>query len=156
MASPRRKMRSRPTAGLTPKVKINRHFRRTFYMVPRIVLPFALLLTIPIAAGAQPTEPLDVKAKLNFHAKNSFAPMSLAGLAAYAAILQEANAPEEWKQGGAAYGKRFGTMVAWSGIHGVLAFGLLDAASGPALLPFGREGLLAPLETRVPRNHPRS
>jgi hypothetical protein len=93
-------------------------------MVPRILLPFALLLTISISAGAQPTEPLDVKAKLNFHAKNTFAPMSLAGLAAYAAILQEANAPEEWKQGGAAYGKRFGTMVAWSGIHGALAFGL--------------------------------
>jgi hypothetical protein len=50
--------------------------------------------------------------------------MSLAGLAAYAAILQEANAPEEWHQGAAGYGKRFVTMVAWSGIHGALAFGL--------------------------------
>ena len=93
-------------------------------MLSRIILPFALLLAIPIAGMAQPAEPLDVKAKLNFHARNTFAPLSLAGLAAYAAVLQQANAPEEWKQGAEGYGKRFGTMVAWSGIHGALAFGL--------------------------------
>jgi hypothetical protein len=46
------------------------------------------------------------------------------GDAAYAAILQADNAPLEWKQGAEAYGKRLGTMVAWSGIRNGLAFGL--------------------------------
>jgi len=36
----------------------------------------------------------------------------------------EADAPLEWKQGGEAYGKRVASMVAWSGIHSALAFGL--------------------------------
>ena len=93
-------------------------------MVSSCVLPFALLMAIPTAVMGQPTEPLDVEGKLNFHAKNAFAPLSLAGLAAYAAVLQADNAPQEWGQGGEGYAKRFGTMVAWSGIHGALAFGL--------------------------------
>jgi hypothetical protein len=50
--------------------------------------------------------------------------MSLLGDAAYAAVLQEADAPREWGQGATGYGKRFGSMVAWSGIHSALAFGL--------------------------------
>jgi hypothetical protein len=50
--------------------------------------------------------------------------MSLVGDAAYAGILQAADAPLEWKQGAEAYGKRLGTMVAWSGIRNGLAFGL--------------------------------
>jgi hypothetical protein len=39
-------------------------------------------------------------------------------------VLQAAEAPTEWGQGGAAYGKRFGSTLAWSGIHSALAFGL--------------------------------
>jgi hypothetical protein len=102
-------------------------FRRrpvTANVAPAVLL-CALLMAIPMAGMTQTTEePLDVKDKLNFHAKNTYAPLSLVGLAAYAAILQQANAPTEWQQGASAYGKRFGTMVAWSGIHGALAFGL--------------------------------
>jgi hypothetical protein len=93
-------------------------------------LMFAFLAAIPIAGIAQtsvpiePFVPLDVTHKFYFHAKRTVGPEALLGVAAYAAILQEDNAPEEWKQGGAAYGKRVGSMVAWAGIHNALAFGL--------------------------------
>jgi len=50
--------------------------------------------------------------------------MSMVGFAAYAGILQVAGAPKEWGQGAAPYAKRFGSTVAWSGIHSALAFGL--------------------------------
>ena len=93
-------------------------------------LMLAFLAAIPSAGVAQtpvplePYVPLDVTHKFYFHAKRTVGPTAILGVAAYAAILQEANAPEEWKQGGAAYGKRVGSMVAWAGIHSALAFGL--------------------------------
>jgi hypothetical protein len=77
-----------------------------------------------MAAFGQTAEPLDVTAKLEYHAKCAFGPTSVLGDAAYAAILQADNAPLEWKQGGEAFGKRVGSMVAWSGIRNGLAFGL--------------------------------
>ena len=82
---------------------------------------------MPVTGFGQTSDALTVTDKLQYHAKGAFAPMSIVGLAAYAAILQEANAPLEWGQGGAAYGKRFASMVAWSGIHSALAFGLDSA-----------------------------
>jgi hypothetical protein len=75
----------------------------------------------------QTSLPLDWQAKLRFHAEAAYGPLSLAGIAAYAGFLQEINSPTEWGQGAAAYGKRFASTLAWSGIHGTLAFGL-DAA----------------------------
>jgi hypothetical protein len=80
----------------------------------RAVLILTVLVTIPVAASAQTIEPLSLTAKLNFHAESTYAPLSLVGIAAYAAVLQEADAPEEWKQGAAAYGQRFGSTLAWS------------------------------------------
>jgi hypothetical protein len=84
----------------------------------------AVWAAIPVIGPGQTAEPLDVVGKLHYHAKSTYAPSSILGLAAYAAILQEARAPLEWQQGGAAYGKRVGSMVAWSGVHSALAFGL--------------------------------
>ena len=55
---------------------------------------------------------------------NAYGPLAVAGIAAYAGFLQEINSPAEWGQGGGAYGKRFASTLGWSGIHGVLAFGL--------------------------------
>ena len=77
-----------------------------------------------MAAFGQGTEPLDVSGKFEYHVKCTLGPGAILGDAAYAAILQAANAPLEWKQGGAAFGKRVGSMVAWSGIRNGLAFGL--------------------------------
>ncbi len=90
----------------------------------RMILILAVSVAIPVAGFGQTLDPLDVTGKLHFHAKNTYAPLAIVGIAAYAAILQEANAPEEWGQGAAAYGKRVGSTAGWSGIHSALAFGL--------------------------------
>jgi hypothetical protein len=71
--------------------------------------------------------PLDVNDKLNFHLQKSVGPWAIVGDAAYAGILQEADTPTEWGQGGSGYGKRLASTAACSGIHSGLAFGL-DAA----------------------------
>jgi hypothetical protein len=90
----------------------------------KILTLFALATVVPMASIAQTPEPLDVTGKLRFHAEQTYGPMAIVGFAAYAAALQEIDTPEEWGQGGAAYGKRFASTVAWSGIHSTLAFGL--------------------------------
>src|SRR5450755_3578914 len=90
----------------------------------RAVVLIAVSAAIPMAGFGQTTERLDVTDKLEYHAKCAFGPGAILGDAAYAAILQADNAPLEWKQGGEAFGKRVASMVAWSGIHGALAFGL--------------------------------
>ena len=90
----------------------------------RAVVILAVSAAIPMAGFGQTAEPLDVTSKLEYHAKCAFGPAAILGDAAYAAILQADNAPLEWKQGAEAYGKRLGSMVAWSGIRNGLAFGL--------------------------------
>ena len=90
----------------------------------RAVVLIAVSAAIPMAGFGQTAESLDVTSKLEYHAKCAFGPAAVLGDAAYAAILQADNAPLEWKQGAEAYGKRLGTMVAWSGIRNGLAFGL--------------------------------
>ena len=90
-----------------------------------VVLILAVSAVLPSIAFCQiPEEPLSVTGKFTYHVKSAFGPLALVGDAAYAGILQAADAPLEWKQGAEAYGKRLGTMVAWSGIRNGLAFGL--------------------------------
>jgi hypothetical protein len=89
-----------------------------------VALTLAVYAAIPVAGFGQTPEPLDAIGKLHYHAESIYAPSSILGLAAYAAVLQELDAPSEWRQGGAAYGKRVASMMAWSGIHSTLAFGL--------------------------------
>jgi hypothetical protein len=93
----------------------------------RLQTLLALSMAIPVAGIAQISDPLDVTGKLRLHARSTYAPTAIAGIAAYAAVLQADGAPKEWGQGGAAYGKRFGSTLAWSGIHSTLAFGLDSA-----------------------------
>jgi hypothetical protein len=83
-----------------------------------------LLCAIPVVATAQPADSLDLTGKLSFHAENVYSPLSMAGSAACAGILQAIGTPEEWGQGAGAYGKRFASTVAGSAIHAGLAFGL--------------------------------
>jgi hypothetical protein len=94
----------------------------------RTVFVLGVAAALPMAGFGQTPDPLSVPlsvtGKLHFHAEATYAPLSLVGIAAYAAVLQEADAPVEWGQGAAAYGKRFGSTLAWSGIHSALAFGL--------------------------------
>ena len=85
----------------------------------------ASAVIVPTPAGiVQAPDPLGWKGKLRYHAKRAFGPVSLVGLAAYAAFLQETNSPKEWGQGGSAYGERYASTLAWAGIHGAMAFGL--------------------------------
>ena len=83
-------------------------------------VPVAGIAQTPVIAIA----PLDWQAKLHYHAEASYGPWAIASFAAYAGFLQEINSPKEWGQGGGAYGKRFASTLAWSGVHGTLAFAL--------------------------------
>ena len=101
----------------------------------------ALVVTIPAAGIAQVPDAFDWKDKLRYHAESTYAPTAIMGLAAYAGVLQSVDSPEEWGQGGAAYGKRFASMLAWSGIHSTLAFGLDSALhQDPRYYPSGGRG----------------
>lgn len=82
------------------------------------------IFALSAACLAQGPDILTWQDKLRFHADKAYGPTAIAGIAAYAAFLQDVNSPREWGQGGAAYGKRFASSTAASGIHGVLAFGL--------------------------------
>ena len=88
------------------------------------ILSVVLLCAAPVASMAQPVESFSWKSKLLFHAKSVYSPASMAGSAAYAGILQGIGAPEEWGQGGNAYGKRVASTVGYTAIHAVLALGL--------------------------------
>jgi len=90
----------------------------------RLVLALAVAAAIPVTGFGQTPDPLTVTGKLQFHAEMAYAPISLVGLAVYAAALQEDRAPEEWREGGEGYGERVASVAAWAGIHGALAFGL--------------------------------
>src|SRR5437588_12523764 len=88
------------------------------------MLAIGVALAVPGAGSAQQLEAWGVSNKLSYHVKQSVGPLALVGSAAYAAILQEADTPTEWGQGGSGYAKRFGSTIACSGIHSALAFGL--------------------------------
>jgi hypothetical protein len=90
----------------------------------QVVLACAAAAMFPTQGRGQTFEPLSVAAKFHFHAENVYSPLAIAGVAAYAGILQADTAPEEWGQGAGAYGKRFASTMAWSGIRSTLAFGL--------------------------------
>jgi hypothetical protein len=94
----------------------------------RSILAFGIVaLAIPLSGFAQSFEPLDVNGKLDYHVMKTVGPLAILGDAAYTAILQEADTPTEWGQGGSGYGKRFASTAACSGIHSAMAFGLDSA-----------------------------
>jgi hypothetical protein len=91
------------------------------------LLMLALWMAIPIPGLSQTVDPLDWQDKLALHAKATYGPAAIAGLAAYAGFLQEVDSPREWGGGAGAYGERFASAAGAAGIHGVLAFGLDSA-----------------------------
>jgi hypothetical protein len=91
-------------------------------MSVRIAL--ALAAALPFTAVAQDTNPLPWTGKLMYHAESTYSPAAMVGFAAYAGVLQTLDAPTEWGQGAAGYGRRFASTAAWSGIHSIMAFGL--------------------------------
>ncbi|MDR3718713.1 MAG: hypothetical protein P4K98_07915 [Bryobacteraceae bacterium] len=90
----------------------------------RVVLILAASVAIPVTTFGQDPDPLGVPGKFLYHAESTYSPTAMLGIAAYAGVLQEYNAPREWGQSAGAYGKRFSSTLAWSGIHSTLAFGL--------------------------------
>ena len=88
------------------------------------ILSVVLLYAVPVAGIAQSAVSFDLQSKLRFHAESVYSPLSVAGSAAYAGILQGIGTPEEWGQGYGAYGKRVVSTVGYSAVYGVLAFGL--------------------------------
>jgi hypothetical protein len=86
-----------------------------------------LLCAIPVAALAQPVNPLDTMGKLKFHAQTVGSPWVLMATAAYAGGLQRSDTPKEWGQGAGPYGERFASALGDNAIHGALAFGLDSA-----------------------------
>ncbi len=79
--------------------------------------------------------------KLRYHARAIYMPLPLAGNFAYAGVLQELNAPREWGDGAAAYGRRLASTEGATVIHTVLAFGLDSALhEDPRYFPSLRRG----------------
>jgi hypothetical protein len=102
----------------------NREVRAVMILALLAAIPVAGMAQTPVAGIAQTADVLDWKGRLHYHAEKTYAPLAIVGFAAYAGVLQGLNAPEEWGQGGAAYGKRVASTAGWSAIHGALAFGL--------------------------------
>jgi hypothetical protein len=91
------------------------------------ILILAVSSAFPAVSAAQTAanaDALDWQGKLRFHGNDTYGPMAIVGIAAYAGALQAAGAPEEWGGGAGAYGKRVASTAGWSGIHTVMAFGL--------------------------------
>ena len=84
----------------------------------------ALLCAVSAPGAAQSITPLDINGKLRYHAVSVYGPSSLLGSAAYAGILHARGTPDEWGQGGGAYGKRVASAVGYSAVRATLAFGL--------------------------------
>jgi hypothetical protein len=84
----------------------------------------ALSVALPVECAAQASNPLDWKGKLLFHARGIYGPLAIAGFAASAGYRQAIDMPEEWGQGGAAFGKRVASTTGRAAIRGTLAFGL--------------------------------
>ncbi len=90
----------------------------------RSIFAIGIGLAIPRLGLSQQLDAWGASDKLSYHVHQSVGPLALLGGAVYAAILQEADTPTEWGQGGSGYGKRYGSTIACSGIRGALAFGL--------------------------------
>jgi hypothetical protein len=93
-------------------------------MAVNSALCLLLLAALPALAQTSGIPPLDVEGKAKYHVSSAFGPLSLAETAAYAGILHGLDRPTEWGQGWGAYGKRFGSSLAGTGIRHALGFGL--------------------------------
>ena len=71
--------------------------------------------------------PIGWQGKLRYHAVSAYGPAALAGAVVYDGFLQGIDFPREWGQGGAGYGKRLGSTLAYSGVRNLLGFSLDSA-----------------------------
>jgi hypothetical protein len=89
------------------------------------ILMIAVANTALAAVGfSQVPNPIRWQDKLRFHAATAYGADALAASAVYDGFLQTIDSPREWGRGGAGYGKRLGSTLAYSGIRNTLGFGL--------------------------------
>jgi hypothetical protein len=74
-------------------------------------------------------KPLTLGDRFNIYVRSLIGPMAILGPAAGAAVGQARNAPHEWGQGAAGYGRRFGSDMAQRIISHTIVFGV-SAADG--------------------------
>ena len=73
---------------------------------------------------AQTEAPLSVSDKIEWRAASMVRPIAFVGSAAGAAIEQWRDNPTEWGQGGAGYGRRYGSAHGWIVTQNIVAMGL--------------------------------
>ncbi|MEO8051287.1 MAG: hypothetical protein ABI833_12800 [Acidobacteriota bacterium] len=72
-----------------------------------------------------PSEPSELTEKKRFHLYllSAGGPIPILGEAIGAGVNQWSNSPEEWGQGWGAYGKRFGSNLAYNGVRQTITYG---------------------------------
>jgi hypothetical protein len=102
--------------------------RRTLYLLgnPRLLMATASL-TFAVLGFSQNLDTAGWESKLRFHVVSAYGPEGLTSSIVYAGYLQEIDSPREWGQGGAGYGRRLGSTLAYSGVRNALGFGLDSA-----------------------------
>ena len=109
-----------------------------------------------LQAWLQPVDSFDLKSKLRFHAESVYSPGRWLDPLHTREFLQAIGAPEEWGQGGNAYGeaRRF-YPSATTAIYARSRFrARFDAAPGPEVLSIAQHGLLAQNGPCAPRHNP--
>ncbi len=71
-----------------------------------------------------PVVALSVSQKLKVHAARVVGPFPLLVSGAQAGVLQGMDIPEEWGQGGRAFGKRYGAVMGYGAVRNLFAFAL--------------------------------
>ena len=88
---------------------------------------YLLLCALPLPVAAQTLGSMDLDDKLQYHVQRTYRPTSILSYAASAGYQQLRNTPNEWGQGGDAYGHRLASVAGYAAIHNGLALGLDSA-----------------------------
>ena len=75
-----------------------------------------------MVAPSEPTE-LTEKKRFNLYLLSAGGPIPILGEAIGAGVSQWENSPKEWGQGWNAYGKRFGSNLAYNGVRQTITYG---------------------------------
>ena len=96
-----------------------------FAQVPSAVAPEHETTMDKIFGMVAPDEPSQLTESKRFHLYllSAGGPIPILGEAIGAGVSQAENSPKEWGQGWNAYGKRFGTNLAYNGIRQTITYG---------------------------------
>ena len=116
----------------------------------RLVVLFLLVCPLPLLAQANPQQsnllpgtPLTVGGKFRFYVKATYGPGALAGTAVWSGVNQWRDAPDEWGQGMAGYGRRYASRAGQRTVSNSIRFGIGAALrEDPRYFPSERKGIL--------------